>query len=130
MVDINNLTRIKIDKNILRKLAQKVLTGEKKTRTEISIALVGPSEMQKLNKKYRQKNRPTDVLSFTYNDGGEIIICPQVVKKNAEKLKEAFKKELYLVLIHGILHALGYDHGKTRKDAQKMELKQNYYLKK
>ena len=61
---------------------------------------------------------------------GEIVICPQVIKKNAKKFKSPFKKELVRVLIHGILHLLGHNHEKSKKDAKIMEEKQDFYLKK
>ena len=59
---------------------------------------------------------------------GEIVICPQEVKKNAQRFNSAFKKELVRVLIHGILHLLGYDHEKGKKEAEKMSEKEEYYL--
>jgi len=59
---------------------------------------------------------------------GEIVICLREVKKNARRFNSTFKKELVRVLIHGILHLLGYDHEKLEKEAEKMEEKENYYL--
>ncbi len=137
MIEINNLTNSKIDKKSLKKVALKVLEGPffakatkgKGKKFDLSIALVAPKEIQKLNKKYRKKDRPTDVLSYTYNkSSGEIVICPQVVKKNAEKFGQPFKKELTQVLIHGILHFLGENHEKSKQKAKQMEKKQNFYL--
>ena len=84
--------------------------------------------MKELNKKYRRKNRETDVLSFPGEKEGEVIICPSVVKKNAKNFGSSFKSELVRILIHGILHLLGYDHEKSKKEAIKMEKKQAYYL--
>ena len=112
-------------------------------QVELSIALVGPAKIKKLNKEYRKKNKITDVLSFLYsseakgeeermffdhNDAGEIVICPQQVKKNAGKYNSTFKKELTRVLIHGILHLLGEDHETSKLKAKKMEEKEEYYL--
>lgn len=128
MIEVNNLTTNFIDKEFLEKVAKKVLKGEKKNKIELSIALVGQGRIKELNKKYRRKNRVTDVLSFQYNSSGEIAICLREVKKNAKKFGSTYKKELAQVLIHGILHLLGYDHQKSEKGAKKMEKKQNYYL--
>ena len=139
MIEVNNLTGFRANKDFLKKIAQKVLEGESsfakasedkgKKELELSIALVGSERIRKLNKKYRKKDRPTDVLSFTYNDkSGEIVICPQEVKKNTKKFGMNFKKELTRVLIHGILHLLGYDHEKSEQDYKKMERKENYYF--
>ncbi len=127
MIEVNNLTKVKIDNKFLKKIAEKILKKERK-KLAISIALVGPAEIKKLNKKYRQRNKITDVLSFRYPKSGELIICPRQVKKNAEKFKTTFKKELAQILIHGILHLLGEEHEVSEKKARKMEQKQEYYL--
>ena len=98
MIEINNLTKSKINEEFLKKVARKVLASEKKDK-DLSIAIVGPKEIQKLNKKYRKKDKPTDVLSFDYGDSGEVVLCPQQIEG-----------EIDHVLIHGILHILGYNH--------------------
>jgi probable rRNA maturation factor len=137
MIGVNNFTRFAVGDKFLRKTAEKVLAGEKKECIQLSVSLVGPSEIKKLNKKYRNIDRPTDVLSFAYKDSlgrspmsesGEIVICPAIVKENAKKYGEDFKKEFRKVFIHGILHILGYDHEKDEKTAAKMLKKQEYYL--
>lgn len=128
MVEINNLSRIKINEKVIKIIAETVLRKEKK-RLDLSIALVDSSKIKNLNSKYRKKNQATDVLSFLYDSFGEIIICPQIIKKNVKRLKENFEKELIMVLIHGILHLLGYDHELSLKKAEEMEKKQNRYLK-
>jgi len=130
MVEINNLTAVQIDKKFLEKVCQKVLESEKKENKDLSIALIGQEKIRELNKKYRKKNRATDILAFPGDGLGEIVICLREVKKNAKKYKASFEKELARVLIHGLLHLLGYNHEKSEKAAQKMEEKQNYYLEK
>ena len=60
---------------------------------------------------------------------GEIIICPEVVKENAQKYKTTVKQEVKKVFVHGILHLLGYDHEKSKSEAEEMEEKQVKYLK-
>ena len=136
MIEINNLTLTSVNKSYLKKVAETVLKREGKKNFYLSIALIGVSRIKKLNKKYLKRDYPTDVLVFPetesylkINNLGEIVICPQVVKKNAKKFKLTFKKELSKILIHGILHLLGYDHEKSKKEAEKMERKENYYLK-
>jgi probable rRNA maturation factor len=128
MIEVNNLTRFKIDENRLIDLAEKVLEIEKKDCVELSVSIVGPLEIKRLNKKYRKIDCPTDVLSFVYKDSGEIILCPKMIKDNAKKIKEDFKTDLSRIFIHGILHVLGYDHEKNESQAKKMEGKTNYYL--
>ena len=128
MIEINNLTASSVDENFLKEVAKKVLMGENKAEGELSIAFVGQGRMRELNKKYRGKNRVTDVLSFLGDGLGEIVICAREVKKNAKKYKSTFKKELTRVLIHGILHLLGYEHDKSATEKDKMSKKEEYYL--
>jgi probable rRNA maturation factor len=129
MTEINNLTARRVDKDLLSRIAKKVLMGENERSLGLSIALVGQAEMKRLNKEYRRKDRTTDVLSFRYDDSGEIVICPAEVRKNAEESNSTFDRELAKVLIHGILHLLGYDHEKNKAKTEKMEKRQNHYLK-
>ncbi len=128
MIEINNLTAVAVDEDFLKEVAKNVLKGEKKKETGVSIVLVGQEKMKKFNKKYRGKNRVTDVLSFG-NGLNEIVICLREVKKNAKRYKSTFKKELGRVLIHGILHLFGYDHEKSESESKKMQEKEEYYGK-
>lgn len=145
MVEINNLTTNPVDEEFLKRVAERILEGEKiKKEIDLSIALVGQGRIRELNKKYRGKNRVTDVLAFPeskvllekFRVGpaqkikglGETVICLREVKKNARRFGSSFEKEIARVLIHGILHLLGYNHEKGEKEAQKMAGKENYYL--
>jgi rRNA maturation RNase YbeY len=127
-IEINNLTTNPVDEEFLKVVAKKVLEGENKNEKDLSIALVGQGRIRKLNKQYLKKNRVTDVLAFPGNGLGEIVICLREVKKNAKRFGSTFEKELARVLIHGILHLIGYDHEKNGDKAQEMEKKQNHYL--
>ena len=143
MIEINNLTKFSLNEKKIKKVLEKAFRFRK---INLSIAFVGPGTIKKINKKYRNKDKATDVLSFAEfkneeknikikkpeeeNNLGEIIICPQEVKKNAKNFKTDFSKEIYRVLIHGILHLLGYDHEKTKNKARLMNEKQDYYFKK
>lgn len=127
MVEVNNLTTNPIDEEFLKGVARKVLEGENEAENNLSIVLVGQGRIRELNKKYRKENKVTDVLTFG-NGLNEIVICLREVKKNAKKYSITLEKELTRVLIHGILHLLGYNHEKDTKEAEKMEEKQNYYL--
>ncbi len=135
MVEINNITEKyrSIDNDFLKKTAEKVLKGETLEKdAELSIGLVDSENIRVLNNKYRKKDCSTDVLSFGKigEEMPEIIICPEEAKKNAEERGEAFEKELARVLIHGILHTLGYDHEEKESEAEKMFAKQEEYLSK
>ena len=137
-INVQNLTRSRIDREFVKKIAGRILKKEKK-QGDISIIFVGTKKIRDLNKKYRKQDEVTDVLSFSHGlvdakfkdifELGEIIICLIRVKKDAQELKSDFEKELKWVIIHGILHALGYDHEKSEKEAKRMKKKEEYYLK-
>ncbi|MEK7664796.1 MAG: rRNA maturation RNase YbeY [Patescibacteria group bacterium] len=138
MIEINNLAGLAVDKKFFTGVAKKVLKGENKEKKNLSVVFVPTGEIRKLNKKYRKKNKATDVLSFggvssfklqvLKDDLGEVIICPAFVKENAKKYKTSIKEELTKVLTHGILHLLEYNHEKTKKEAEIMEKKEEHYL--
>ena len=135
MIEINNLTKFSLNKTFFIGVAKKVLKGENRLKENVSIAFVSPAEIHELNKQYRKKDKPTDVLSFEKvsdfkEEFSEVIICPSVVRENAKESKLSFKKELAKDLIHGILHNFGYDHEVSEAEAEKMFAKQDYYLSK
>lgn len=122
--EINNLTKSRVDKGFLEGIGKKALKSlpraSKASRGEISVVLIGDSKIKELNKKYRKRNKVTDVLAFDY---GEIFICLPRAKKQAKKLGHSLEKELAILLIHGILHLAGYDD-RIKKDYNKMAKKQ------
>ena len=135
MIEINNLTNFAVDKTFFMGVAKKVLKGENRERENLSVAFVTPEEIQKLNKKYRKKDKPTDVLSFEKvshfkDEFSEVVICPYVVRENSQDSKLSLKKELAKVLIHGILHVLGYDHETSELQAEAMENREKHYFAK
>jgi probable rRNA maturation factor len=141
-INIQNLTKIKVNKRLVKRISKKVLKEEKR-QGDISIVFVNAERIQELNKRYRKEDRGTDVLCFSqdsiiseffnlpkkYFELGEIIVCLTKVKENAEEFGSDFEKELKWVIIHGILHILGYEHEKSEKQAERMREKEKYYLK-
>ncbi|MCX6112611.1 MAG: rRNA maturation RNase YbeY [Proteobacteria bacterium] len=118
--------------------AQKVLEKlNYEDDTELSITLVKDATIKKMNKKYRGKNYPTDVLSFSTapdfpvvtNYLGDIFIGVNTAKRNASLYGISFEDELVTLLVHGILHLSGYDHEDTSdQEAEKMMRKQRELL--
>ena len=105
-IEINNLTRVRVDREFLEKVAERALNFLNfEERTQVSLVIVGEARIRKLNKKYRKRDKVTDVLAFDY---GEIFICLPQAKKQAKKVGHSPKKELAILLIHGILHLAGY----------------------
>ncbi|PJE57799.1 MAG: rRNA maturation RNase YbeY [Candidatus Portnoybacteria bacterium CG10_big_fil_rev_8_21_14_0_10_38_18] len=119
-VEINNLTRVRIDNRFFEKTVTKLAKLLKIKLPEISLVFLNDKEMKNLNRKYRKRNRLTDVLSFDY---GEILICLPQAKRQAKLLNHSLKDELVILLIHGILHLVGYND-ETKKDYNKMSKKQ------
>jgi probable rRNA maturation factor len=129
MLEVANLAGEKINRGFLERVAEKTLkTIDGNKLGDISLVFVDKKKIQQINKEYRRKNEPTDVLSF---EGlNEIFICPAIVRNQAERMEVSFKNELMRVLVHGILHLAGYQHEKTRKDADKMKQLEDKILQK
>lgn len=77
---------------------------------EVSIVLIGKSKMKSLNRKFRDKNYATDVLSFPLTNGGEIFICEEVCRSKCNDFDLELHEYLSYILIHALLHLKGFDH--------------------
>ncbi len=86
-------------------------------KTEICITFIDDPEMRKLNNNYRSIDRTTDVLSFPQDNEflGDLVISYPTAVKNSKRYKTTIKKELQRLVIHGILHLLGFDHKKKKE---------------
>ncbi|MBI3037570.1 rRNA maturation RNase YbeY [bacterium] len=118
----NQQTQLKINKRWIALVADEVLKFEGvPENSELSVVLCDDDFIQKLNEEYLGNNRPTDVLSFPMESDpfehgirplGDVVISVETATHQAEKLKYSTKLEIVFLLIHGILHLLGYDHDK------------------
>jgi probable rRNA maturation factor len=93
----------------LAELAEAAMAGEGVTSGELSLSFVDPDEMAELHERYMGEPGPTDVLSFPLGEDdllGDVIVCPEVAAGN-NRDRDA---ELRLLVVHGTLHLLGYDH--------------------
>lgn len=110
------LGRAQVDRTV-----RAVLAGERR-RAAISISFVGRDRMQELHDRWKGQARPTDVLAFTLGGPaglvGDVYVCPWVAAREARALGIPLREELRRLVIHGVLHVLGYDHpdgpGRTR----------------
>jgi probable rRNA maturation factor len=94
---------------------------------DVTIMLVDDAAIKKLNRQYRKKNKPTDVLSFSMKEGeftqfaptmlGDIVISVQTAEKQAKEKKHTLQKEVTFLTAHGLLHLLGYDHETDKEEA-------------
>ena len=97
----------------------------------LSIAYVDAEKSREINKKYRKKDKPTNVLSFSLRKNeGEIILCPSVIKKEIKegKFDKTFPKLIGYLVIHGMLHLKGYEHSSTM-DRLEEEYDQKYFYR-
>ncbi|WP_172575202.1 rRNA maturation RNase YbeY [endosymbiont GvMRE of Glomus versiforme] len=113
-------------KNKLKKTAQLVEKNanlDQKRNWFLNLILIDEKESQELNKQYRQKNYPADVLTFPFaylyhenidncEDLGDIFVCYPLVKNHIQEFQTSFDEEICLIFTHGMLHLLGYNHQK------------------
>src|SRR3989339_1967890 len=131
-----NQSILKGGQKLPQKRLQKVLDacaralGVKKKRY-VSIGFITDSQMRNLNRTWRGKDRGTDVLSFTLDEGplkGEIVLSYKQAVVQAKEMGHSTRDELCFLIVHGILHLWEYDH-ETLKDAKKMFWLQERILK-
>ncbi len=138
--------RADIDEPAIRDYAASILEKEGvPDDASLSITFVSTSDIADLNERFMGKHGPTDVLSFPIEDAapdappvpatdgpplelGDIFICPEIIDIHADEFGVAFDDELFLMVTHGVLHILGWDH-QTEADAQAMESREARHLK-
>ena len=101
----------------------KLLPGQLQTRLpkEVVIVDVGEKTAQRLNRKYRKKDAPANVLSFRYgSEYGEILVCPLVVRREAKAAGNSFDNQMTWMVVHGMLHLAGMHHEQSPKIAQRV----------
>lgn len=88
---------------------------------ELTLVFMDPRPAKALNLEYRGRAYATDVLSFTSETPlGDLVMCPQVLERQAKEHDLSFREELGYMVIHGVLHLLGYDHEINERDAKVM----------
>ncbi|ADQ15096.1 rRNA maturation RNase YbeY [Halanaerobium hydrogeniformans] len=123
---------LEIDQKMKDLLAKVIITAaevEGYSGGEVSVAFVSNEEIKKLNKKYRNIDAATDVLSFPIDDEvlGDIIISSERAVSQAEEYGHSLKRELAYLTVHGILHLFGYDHH-GQEEKNKMRQKEERIL--
>ena len=129
-----------VNEEEIREYVQKVLEKEYESEAPVYMSLLftGNDEIQVINREYRDKDQPTDVISFAYHETedfdigpydtlGDIVISLERVVEQAKEYNHSDKRELFYVLTHGILHLLGYDHIEL-KMAKEMRAKEEEIL--
>ena len=103
-------------------LIRKVLKAEK-AKGKINLRLMKDKEIRELNRKFRKKDKPTDVLAFPMGEEGvlgDIAISTETAKRNARLFGVSYEREMKRLVVHGALHLLGYDHGRKMRRAEEI----------
>ncbi len=145
MILIKNTQRkIKINTKKIKDDVEKMLHVLGYQDFDLGIWFTTNQTIQRYNKKYRKKDKPTDILSFPYHTDlkpgqeikvkededknlGDLIISLEFAQKDVKKLKKSIVEHLQILLVHGIAHLLGYDH-KTQKKYRQMQKFENMLL--
>jgi probable rRNA maturation factor len=91
------------------------------TRADITLRVVGAAEGKRLNRAFRKKNYPTNVLSFPYGSGsGDIVLCHPVIQRESRRQKKSLRAHYAHLVVHGVLHLRGHDHLR-KAEAARME---------
>lgn len=102
-------------------LWQEVIARRQYMDETVTVKSVDEAEITKLNRTYRQTDKPTNVLTFSYGDGEhDIAVCLRVAQREAEERGVALKSYVAVLLVHGLLHATGLDHERSAEEAQHM----------
>ncbi len=130
-ITVLNRVGAKIRHSELRRFVKAVLESLELSDAYLSIVFVSANEIKEYNLRFRNVDAETDVMAFTGEGDylGDILICPEVVMKNSEELGVDFEDELKFVIVHGILHLLGYTDY-TPEEKQKMFEEQRRLLEK
>ena len=139
MFEINNLTDEKIEElKYLDEVIRYTLKCENALDSELDVIFVDNEYIHKINREYRGVDRPTDVISFALEDEpdikldhrilGDIYISIDKAREQANEYGHSLKRELCFLTVHGVLHLLGYDHMKSKKDEEVMFGKQDKIL--
>jgi probable rRNA maturation factor len=95
---------------------------------DLTVTFCTPKESQERNKTYRDKDYPTNILSFPLDEHtGEIYICLSIARRDAKKFDMTYDQFLHLLVIHGCLHLKGHDHGSTMDSLEEKHLKQFFH---
>ncbi len=122
----NRQRKVKVDRRPLERLIERLKEEFGVENKGVTVVLVSDRKIKELNRTYRGRNRPTDVLSFSYDDEsylGDIIISVETAQRQAQEEGHSLERELSILVIHGFLHLLGYDHETDQGEMRALERK-------
>ncbi|MGH7165424.1 MAG: rRNA maturation RNase YbeY [Nitrospiraceae bacterium] len=121
----------------MSRLARDILAAAGEPDAEVSLDLVGDRRMQRLNRQYRGRDYPTDVLAFPMREAkgpaspllGDVVISLHAAARQSAAGGRPIEQALATLLVHGILHLVGYDHERGAREARRMRRKERFILK-
>jgi probable rRNA maturation factor len=143
-VILNRQSEEAVDLEDARSFARRLHSVLRLGRRDFNVCFVSDKEIARLNGQYRKKPRPTDVLSFAWSENGarraaqdrgfrnflgDVIISARTARRNARTERHSFREELRWLILHGVLHLLGYDHATDSGEMFALELKLRDRLK-
>ncbi|MBV8491513.1 MAG: rRNA maturation RNase YbeY [Candidatus Eremiobacteraeota bacterium] len=121
----NDVRRSGVDGRALVSTAEKLLTAAGESGASLSLSIVSDATIRELNREHRGKDKPTDVLSFPLGPPddragterllGDVVISVETARRQAAEYDAPLQRELYRLLIHGLLHVMGHDHEIARE---------------
>lgn len=130
----NRQKRILLNLKKVRRATQRILTELGLLDAELSLLLVDDARIQDLNRRYLNRDKPTNVLAFPMREGefstlhpqllGDLVISVETAKRQSNRFGLDEMEMVILLMIHGVLHLIGYEHEGTKKGAREMTLKQ------
>jgi len=119
------------EKERIRKWIEATINSEGKKGETINIVLTSNKNIRSLNRQYLKRNYMTDIIAFNYNRGniisGDLFLNPDTIQKNAGKHKTKFSEEILRVIIHGVLHLIGYND-ENNEEKLVMRERENFFL--
>ncbi|HAA85700.1 MAG TPA: rRNA maturation RNase YbeY [Kosmotogaceae bacterium] len=132
---LQNKTTKQVNEKKIREIVSNVTREELQSLPDgaLNIVLTDDDEIQRINNLYRGKNHPTDILTFEYGIDqdvlGDMMISLETVERQAPDFENTFEEELLYIIIHGVLHLLGYEHKETDDvSSEQMIMKQSEYF--
>ena len=133
----SHVRRVTFDQARLDRLAREILSEIGEASAELGILFVGDQRMRGLNRRYRGKDRTTDVLAFAMREAfhasagllGDVVIAVPTAVRQAKEGQRSLEEELTVLLVHGVLHLCGYDHERSEKEARRMHRRERMILR-
>ena len=138
----SQIRAVRLNLSVIAALTRNILSEVHESSSDISLTFVGDRQMHRLNKRFRQKDRTTDVLAFATRDArrrpvrrghagplGDVVISVPTAARQASRESRSLDEEIVALLVHGVLHLCGYDHERSRAEATRMQRRERMVFK-